>query len=62
MYICNKKMKNQKVKELIKELNEIRSNQKSINQFSSVKDWLNYGKEIAVKKALILAEIEKLTN
>jgi len=55
-------MKNQKVKELIKELNEIRSNQKSINQFSSVKDWLNYGKEIAVKKALILAEIEKLTN
>jgi hypothetical protein len=47
---------------LIAELNEIRSNQKKISDFTSVSEWLAYGKEIAEKKGNIMDQLEKLNS
>jgi len=45
---------------LIQEFNEIRTSQKQITDFNSVSEWLEYGKQTAIKKAELLKQMENL--
>jgi hypothetical protein len=51
-------MENKTNDELLAEMNTVRSQQKSISSFSSVKDFMNHVKEIGEKKSKILAQLE----
>jgi hypothetical protein len=51
-------MENKSNNQLLDEMNNVRSQQKSISSFSSVSDFMKHAKENAEKKAKILAQVE----